>query len=437
MKIAMINRRTYPQSRARRGVIIILTLWLVTVLALIAYSLAYEMRIEARLTKLKKDQLLAYQLAKAGVAKAICDLKNDMLMERQEKSQILDAEGDVWKNPEDKVEIEMGAGEFTVRVIDEESLLNINTVNPTVISKAIEYFVGDDAKDEKEAARIERIGLAVLDWRDADDVPANSGEATERELYDKLIAEDEGIEYDKNYESGYKLKNDVFTSVEELLSVYGIEPEFFYGFTPEEKKEQQYLERMQGERRLNRHIMRSHTSEKSKWQDWEPEGLRDILTVVSTGEINVNTAGEAVLTAILAAANINDPNPEEVAQAIIEYRRDGKKDKYDNDKAFRNPMELSQVEGLSGPLVQQMMAMQRLTTVSTHFRIIAEGKSGRARRTIEATVRRTWETFTVEKDDKDFDPRTRTRVKRINEDDDNSPLVVESPTVRIVRWRER
>jgi len=55
----MKNRRTYPQSRARRGVIIILTLWLVTVLALIAYSLAYEMRIEARLTKLKKDQLLA------------------------------------------------------------------------------------------------------------------------------------------------------------------------------------------------------------------------------------------------------------------------------------------------------------------------------------------------------------------------------------------
>jgi len=81
----MKNRRTYPQSRARRGVIIILTLWLVTVLALIAYSLAYEMRSEGRLTKLKKDQLLAYQLAKAGVAKAICDLKNDMLMERQEK----------------------------------------------------------------------------------------------------------------------------------------------------------------------------------------------------------------------------------------------------------------------------------------------------------------------------------------------------------------
>lgn len=431
------NRLTHFKSRSRRGVIIILTLWLVTVLSLMAYSLSYEMRIEARLTKLKKDQLVAYQLAKAGVAKAICDLKNDMVMERQEKSQILDAEGDVWRNPEDKVDIEMGAGTFTVHVIDEESLLNINTINPAIISKAIEYFMGEEAEDEKEVARIERIGLGILDWRDADDVPANSGEATERELYDKLIAEDDGVEYDENYQSGYKLKNDVFTSVEELLFVYGIPSEVFYGFTPEEKKEQLYLERTQGERRQNRHIMRSHTGGDSKWLDKEPEGLRDILTVVSTGEVNINTAGEAVLTAILAAANINDPNPEEVAQAIIEYRRDGKKDKYDNDKAFRNPMELSQVEGLSAPLVQQMMAMQRLTTVSTHFRIIAEGKSGRAKRTIEATVRRTWETFTVEQDDKDFDPRTRARVKRINENDDNSPIVVESPTVRIVRWRER
>ncbi|HPB32422.1 MAG TPA: type II secretion system protein GspK, partial [Candidatus Sumerlaeota bacterium] len=208
----------------RRGVLLILTLWMVTVLSLIAYSLAYEMRLEVRLTKLKKDNLLAYQLAKAGVAKAVCDLKNDMVIDRAEGSEEFDAEGDVWKFYEDKVNIPLGAGTFSVRIIDEESLLNLNSISPFVMEKLALYFLGDGEDAEENALK---IAQAVQDWRDADDTSISDQGITERQLYRQLIAEDWGIrgtDAELSEQIFYRIKNDVFTTVEELLDVYGVTP---------------------------------------------------------------------------------------------------------------------------------------------------------------------------------------------------------------------
>jgi type II secretory pathway component PulK len=417
-----------------RGVILILTLWMVTVLSLLAYSLAYEMRIEARLTKLKKDNLVAFQLAKAGVAKAICDLKNDMVIDRTGKSQIFDAEGDVWKNPEDKINVSLGEGTYSVRIIDEESFININIAHPILMTEAIKYFKGDD---EDEKAQAERTAIAIYDWRDPDDSPANGSVGTEKEYYSELIAKDQGIEYTKDFDSGYRPKNDFFSSVEELLSVYGVTPDLFYGFNQEERKGEIYRERSRRGQRRNPHIMGGRSETESEWEVKPPEGLRDICTVNSTGEININTAGEAVLTAVIAAARISDPDPSELARAIIKYRRDGRDSKLDNEKAFHNVGDLSQVEGLSGPLIQRMQSIQRLTTVSKNFRIISEGQAGRAHRTIETVAARTWEAFNVDAKDKDFDESVKRRVKRVDKDKEDSPLLVESPTIRIVHWRER
>jgi len=417
-----------------RGVILILTLWMVTVLSLLAYSLAYEMRIEARLTKLKKDNFVAFQLAKAGVAKAICDLKNDMIIERAEKSQIFDAEGDVWKNPEDKINVPLGEGTYSVHIIDEESFININTAHPILMTEIIKYFIGDN---EEEKAQAERTAIAIYDWRDPDNYPANGAVGTEKDYYGELIAKDQGVEYTKDFDSGYKPKNDLFSSVEELLSVYGVTPELFYGFNQEERKGDIYLERSRREQRRNPHIMGGRSETESEWEGKPPEGLRDVCTVNSTGEININTAGEAVLTAVIAAARISDPDPSELARAIIKFRRDGRNSKFNNEKAFHNVGELSQVEGLSGPLIQRMQSIQRLTTMSRNFRIISEGRAGRAHRTIEAVVARTWESFRVDAKDKNFDESVRRRVRRVDKDNEDSPLLVECPTVRIIHWRER
>jgi DNA uptake protein ComE-like DNA-binding protein len=405
---------------------------MVTVLSLIAYSLAFEMRLEARLTKLRKDNLIAYQLAKAGLSKAICDLKNDMALDRSEDAQILDAEGDVWKNPKDKTDIPMAGGTYSVRIIDEESFLNLNRVNPLVMTEAVKYFLGDEQEEEAS-----RIAFSILDWRDGDDIPAKGGIAKEQEFYKEYIAEDMDIDLDDAPEIDYRLKNDYFTTLEELLDCYGMTPELFYGFDPQQRKEEILMQKNVERKQDNIHVMSSSRKSDSYQIDVVPEGLRDLLTVYSNGMVNINTANEAVLTAVIAAARINDPDPEELAQSIIEYRRDGAKEDIENDKAFRSVEELSQVEGLSGPLISRLQSLQGLTTTSSNFRIIAEGKYGKAHRTIQAVVTRSWETFVVDTTDGELDPNIERRVRREDEKKDDTKVNVDSPTVRFVQIRER
>jgi len=410
---------------------LILTLWMVTVLSLIAYSLAYEMRLEVRLTKLKKENFIAFQLARAGISKAICDLKNDMVIDRSEDAQVFDAEGDVWVFPEDKINIEMGDGTYTVKIIDEESYLNLNTMNVSVLRELIKYFIGEDEDEEAE-----KIAFAILDWKDPGDIPASGEAPTETEAYQKLIEEDFGLDYDSDEEILYRLKNDFFTSVEELLDVYGMTPELFYGFDPEERKAELFKERAEREED-NIHVMDITKDDLESWYNREPEGLRDCLTINSSGALNVNTAGEAVLTALIAASGVAGNDPGDLAQAIIDYRRGGSDYDIDNDNAFRNIGELSQVDGLSGPVISRIRSLQRLTTTSTNFRIISVGKYKSARRTIEVVVSRTWESFNVDTTDDDYNPDVRRRIRRKDEDDDDERITVDCPTVRILQWRER
>lgn len=415
-----------------KGVVLILTLWMVTVLSLIAYSLAFEMRLEARLTKLRKDNLMAYQLAKAGLAKAICDLKNDMVFDRSEDAQIFDAEGDVWKNPKDKIDIPMADGTYSIRIIDGESLLNLNRANPLVLAEAIKYFLGDEQEEEAD-----RISFSILDWRDADNIPAKGGVAKEQEFYQEYIAEDLDIDLDDAPQINYRLKNDYFTTLEEMLDCYGMTPELFYGFDPQQRKEEILMQKNMEHKRDNIHIMSSSRDSDSYQIDIPPEGLRDLLTVYSNGSVNINTASEEVLIAIIAAARINDPDPDELAQAIVEYRRDGAKEDIENDQAFRTVEELSQVDGLSGPLISRLQSLQRLTTISATFRIIAEGTYGKAHRTIEAVVTRSWETFVVDTTDGELDPNIERRIRREDKKKDDNKVNVDSPTVRFVQIRER
>ncbi|MBN1902079.1 general secretion pathway protein GspK [Candidatus Sumerlaeota bacterium] len=425
-----IKKRSFGRGS---GVVLILTLWMVTVLSLIAYSLAFEMRLEARLTKLRKDNLMAYQLAKAGLAKGICDLKNDMVFDRSEDAQIFDAEGDVWKNPKDKTNIAMAGGTYSVRVIDEESYLNLNKVNPVVMTEAINYFLGEE--QEEEAGK---IAFSILDWRDSDDIPAKGGFTKEPEFYLEYIAEDMDIDIEEaESRLQYRLKNDYFNTVEELLECYGMTPDLFYGFDPEERKKEIMMRKHTGRKRDNLHVMNSSSESDSYQIDIPPEGLRDLLTVRSNGTVNVNTASEAVLTAIIAAAQINDPDPEELARAIIEFRRDGADEDIENDQAFRTLEELSQVEGLSGPLISRLQSLQPLTTVSSNFRIIAEGTYGNAHRTIEAVVRRSWENFMVNSEEEELDPNVKRRIRREDDKKDDTKINIESPTVRFVQIRER
>ena len=67
-------------ARRRRGTIMVMALWLILVLTVMAYSLAYEMRLGLKSTSYAQKRVKALGLARAGLAHAVMDLKNDRLL---------------------------------------------------------------------------------------------------------------------------------------------------------------------------------------------------------------------------------------------------------------------------------------------------------------------------------------------------------------------
>lgn len=152
----------------------LLVLWILIILSLMVYSLLFQMTTESTITSQRKKQLQAQALARAGIGKAIVDLRNDSIFDslKVEEGLVFDAEGDVWARPEeDKTDISLGGrdfqGYFNVQVFDEESLFNINSIGPANmgIVKAVVEYIGFNEEDA------EFIAQQVVDYRDVDSVP--------------------------------------------------------------------------------------------------------------------------------------------------------------------------------------------------------------------------------------------------------------------------
>jgi DNA uptake protein ComE-like DNA-binding protein len=108
---------------------------------------------------------------------------------------------DFWSyNPEDFNDVMLDQCVFTVRVIDESSKLDINTVTK-------EQLLG-------LPDMVEEIADAIIDWRDSDDVPSGAG--AESGYYESLTY-------------GYMARNGPFKTLRELLLVKDVTEELFYG----------------------------------------------------------------------------------------------------------------------------------------------------------------------------------------------------------------
>ena len=421
--------------RGNKAVILIITLWMAVVLSVIAYSLANELQMEIKLTKMRKDSTNAMAMARAGVARAIMDLKNDLLLEFSDNklSKRFDAEGDVWKRPEEgKIFQTLGRdkdgkyGFFNVEVIDEESKINLNNASHQVLKAAIKLFGYEDEDASK-------IAFAIIDWRDPDDNPANGQGESEAKYYAELKAEDAGISSTDDLPP-VKLKNDTFTTVDELLDVYGITPELFYGFDPEaSKKKKQSQARPTGKTNLRQ--IKSKRSKSSEEKE-KVIGLRDLFTVSSNGSVNFNTASAEVIAAIIGGVTGNVDEAEEFAKRIIDYRRGSKETDIDNDRAFRNIAELNQVGEVSGAIFTQIRALQNIDVKSDNFLIHSVGECGYAKKSLWVLVRRTWEVFNADEsnDEKKVEIKT---FRNIKKDDSSKQTLIFAPTTRIRLWMER
>ena len=191
----------------RRGVALVVVLWISAILTALLYGFLSRMRVEYALSAgygdEKKAEQLAWSAIDYGCAAAAANLKTWHALTDPE-----------WSHDEFRFfEVALGDGAFTLlhptygderRVLwgldDEASKINVNWAPKAVLMKL--------PRMTEEAAD------SLIDWRDADTNPGAAG------------AEDS---YYLALDPPYRCKNQPFESLEELLLVRGMTPEILYG----------------------------------------------------------------------------------------------------------------------------------------------------------------------------------------------------------------
>ncbi|QBQ53538.1 general secretion pathway protein GspK [Nitrosococcus wardiae] len=179
-------------SFAERGIALVVVLWTVTLLAVIAGSFTYTLRIESTLAANLVGQAKARALAEAGIVYATLDLLRPLQMRRFSP----DGLPYRWK---------FGDGEVMISVRDVGGLVDLNTASRELLGGLL--GVAGVAVEERDS-----LLDAIEDWRDPDDVPLLQG------------AED------KDYMAAglpYGAKDGPFEDITELQQVLGISLELY------------------------------------------------------------------------------------------------------------------------------------------------------------------------------------------------------------------
>ena len=221
-------------QRDNKGIALVITLLVLTLLIVLILEFNSGMRVEARAAANFRDDIKAFYLAKSGVTFAIAVLEDD-----DKTDQNFDALNENWaqKLPP----IPFGDGFVTVEITDENSRINVNKMSTgfgSVNSDNMRALMG---RFLKQFELEEDIANAIADWTDQDDIERMPGGA-ESNYYGGL-------------EDSYDAKNKHFDSLQELRLVKGLEGETY-------------------------------------------NKLHKFLTVHSDGWINVNTAGKEVIISL-------------------------------------------------------------------------------------------------------------------------------------------
>ena len=159
----------------------------------------------------------------------------------------------------------VGDGTVSIKIIDLERKANINTANTAELQQAL-TLMGVDAD------AISVVSDSIQDWIDTDDAPRVAG--AESDYYQSLTPP-------------YYAKNAPMDDLSELLLVKGVTPEMYWGSSS-----------------TNSAASATTTASKlgfgtapGQAPDY-PFGLKDIFTPISSGLININTAGTNVLQMI-------------------------------------------------------------------------------------------------------------------------------------------
>lgn len=360
---------TPSRIRRRRAVILILSLWIAMILSMMAFSVAYELRLNLRLTKQSQDVLKARALARAGLAKAVMDLRNDKLLAMADPAQMLtDSHKDVWYLNEDKTDIELGEGTYTVRIEDEEGKFNINDLNQRnapVLGHILTKLLGLDPVVGNQMA------FMIMDFQDPDSVPGLGQGTYEEEYYTEWGRDKLG-----RYTTGdwkFEAKNDLVLALEELLVLPGITHELLFGDPVED------------------HPRRPRRRDRD-----ESPVLSDYITVQAGHHLNLNTVSILTLEGLLKSALPASLGAEAFATKIYEYRINLAK----TEGTRGTITSITQLEdpavGLPRREIGLLNSLIPLNVASSHYTITSRGEYKGISKTIRVRVEVKVESFQID-----------------------------------------
>lgn len=294
----------------RCGVILVTALWILMLLVFLALNLNYRVRLGMSTTSYRQDRLNSESLLRAGLARGLWAI-------RQDQDAKIDSGNDAWSAPIDlekenllsSTAIDPEGASVLVRVTDESARINVNTAPKKVLDLLFRNLYGSEVDHQA-------LADCIADWVDKDD----DGNA-EKDYYQSLAAP-------------YLPRNDAMKDLQELLAVRGVTQSLYDG---EDANGNGVLDD-------NEDDGSTRTPDDNHDGQLQP-GLKDVLTVVGEGEINVNTAPVVVLASVFGAINLIDESKADQIAAAIEKSRcgpDGITGTSD-DTPFKDAAELAKV----------------------------------------------------------------------------------------------
>jgi general secretion pathway protein K len=322
------------------GVALVLTLIIVTLVAIIVLELNYLMRVDVHASTNFRDGIRAYYLAKSGVT-VVKELFSRNIDEFEELKNTLLAGG--------AHTLPIGEGTATVRVIDETGKINVNalvieaaTPQQTAGARSPQVQRGVQSREAQTVSPwiqitedlFQRLGVdptlvgALIDWIDLDDIPTGSGGA-ESSYYRGL---------DKPYTS----RNGPIETIAELRLIKGFTDEVLLKLA---------ARRMGGlvDPITNLYLTALPMPQGGGWR------------------INLNTAPVAILQSLTREIG-------QFADAVVQHRAQRRIEKIDELQQF----------GISGEALQDFQRLGTLT--SLYYAVEARGTVGDMVKQITALV---------------------------------------------------
>ena len=298
----------------QRGAALVFVLMVLTILAVAVFAFSDTSQLDATHARNFRDGARAFFLARAGVEHGMVLLEED--------DNDFDTLQEEWA--QDPQALELGDGRIEIRIQDEERKFNINLL-------ALGAGEGAGARGEMIKRLFDQLGVGetflpyLIDWIDDDQEEMPPG--SEGAYYDALP-------------HPYPVKNAPIEALSDLAAVAAAGEAIFEKFGV------------------------------AGTQPGPRVDENQYLTVYSTGEVNINTAGTDVLMSLSSAIT------EGVAQEIVSYRE---------ARPFEKETDLRDL-----PVVRDIFGdiQEIITTLSTNFLIVATARVNGVERCIRAHVQR-------------------------------------------------